>query len=92
MDTIVIASVGRGVDAAIQQEVLVNRKWKLTMEVDSGASVSLLPSHVYLGWDKETRPVLEQSRTKLSTYTGGEIKVLGKVTVLDAKACTGRKQ
>ena len=78
MDTIVIARIGCGADAAIQQEVLVNWKWKLMMEVDLGASVSLLPSHVYLGWDKETRPVLEQLRTKLFTYTGGEIKVLGK--------------
>ena len=54
----------------------------LTMEVDTGASVSLISEHTYrTTWTAAKRPPLQPSDTRLYTYSGELIEVLGAITV-----------
>ena len=57
--------------------VNINKK-SVPMEVDTGASVTILneKTHTYLG-----KPSLTSCNQKLRTYTGEQIQVLGKVLV-----------
>lgn len=52
------------------------------MELDTGASVSVLNSNTYQSISKEaTISLLEESTATLSTYTGQAIPLLGKAKV-----------
>ena len=51
----------------------------IVMEVDTGAAVSLVPESVFTKY-LQTLPV-EKSSTILTTYTGAEIPVIGKIAV-----------
>ena len=54
----------------------------LTMEVDTGASVSLISENTYrTTWTAAKRPPLQPSDTRLYTYSGELIEVLGAITV-----------
>ena len=55
----------------------------LKMEIDTGASVSLISRDTYrkLWPDQERRPKLQPSAQRLRTYTGQELDVQGSVTV-----------
>ena len=59
----------------------INQK-KLSMEVDTGASVSLINHAMYTNlWAESHRPKLQPSTRKLRTYTGEELEVHGCLTV-----------
>ena len=62
--------------------VLVDGK-ALEMEVDTGASVSLISERTFkTHWRKEDkRPTLKRAAVKLSSYTGEAIKVIGAIDV-----------
>ena len=61
--------------------VLVNSV-EVQMEVDTGASVSLISETSYKGlWTKTHRPRLKPCTRKLHTYTGEGLKVLGSLEV-----------
>ena len=62
--------------------VLVDGK-ALEMEVDTGASVSLISERTFkTHWRKEDkRPTLKRATVKLSSYTGETIKVIGAIDV-----------
>ena len=51
------------------------------MEVDTGASVSLLSEKTFNSWRLKARPALEHCNLRLQTYTGEKLKVLGRVMV-----------
>lgn len=51
----------------------------MNMEVDTGASISLISENTYNKWS--TPPTLQECDTILSTYTGENIVVLGSVNV-----------
>ena len=52
------------------------------MEVDTGASASIISEHTYrTTWPAKQRPPLRQSDTRLHTYSGELIQVLGTITV-----------
>ena len=54
----------------------------LTMEVDTGASVSLISENTYrTTWTAAKRPPLQRSDTRLYTYSGELIDVLGAIRV-----------
>ena len=53
----------------------------LTMEVDTGASVSLISEATYEQLWQENRPKLNKAKVKLRTYSGEMLKVLGSITV-----------
>ena len=54
----------------------------LTMEVDTGASVSLISDQTYrTTWTAAKRPPLQPSDTRLYTYSGELIEVLGTISV-----------
>ena len=54
----------------------------LKMEIDTGASVSVISEQMYWTvWSKEQRPVLQQSTAQLRTYSGELLCVLGSITV-----------
>ena len=57
---------------------------KLVMEIDTGASVSLISQATYqrLWPSAETAPPIKPSQTNLRTYTGEQIRVLGRVEVV----------
>ena len=52
----------------------------LTMEVDTGASASVISETTYQQLLPETPPVLHPSTIKLPTYTGGALKIIGSTT------------
>ena len=55
---------------------------ELNMEVDTGASISLISETTYQKlWEFETPPELQQTAVKLRTYTGEEIGVVGCINV-----------
>ena len=55
---------------------------ELSMEVDTGASLSLISKTTYKKlWESDTLPELQQTAVKLRTYTGEEIRVLGCINV-----------
>ena len=65
----------------IMVEVEVNGK-TLQMELDTGASVSLISEQTYLtAWVDSDRPALRQSSKKLQTYTGESIPLKGEIDV-----------
>ena len=52
----------------------------LDMEVDTGASLSIISEEVYLAtWPEQERPPLEPSRVKLRTYSGDIIRAISLV-------------
>ena len=53
----------------------------LTMEVDTGASASVISELTYQQLWPKTLPVLHPSAIKLRTYTGEPLKILGSTTV-----------
>ena len=54
----------------------------LSMEVDTGAAVSLISRRTYHSvWPAHHRPQLQPSSAQLRTYSGQLIKVLGAITV-----------
>ena len=54
----------------------------LDMEVDTGASLSIISEEVYLAtWPEQERPPLEPSRVKLRTYSGDIIRAIGVVNI-----------
>ena len=65
----------------IRVELTVNGA-ALTMEVDTGASVSLISDQTYrTTWTAAKRPPLQPSDTRLYTYSGELIEVLGTISV-----------
>ena len=53
----------------------------LTMEVDTGASMSLISNATFQKlWPAQSSPTLLPSETKLRTYTGEQIDVLGTIS------------
>ena len=63
-------------------QVMANQA-PLKMEVDTGPSVSLISKETFtkLWPDEQGRPELQQSASRLRTYTGQELEVQGSVTV-----------
>ena len=54
----------------------------LDMEVDTGASLSLISEATFKSlWDASAAPALQESTVKLRTYTEEEIAVLGCILV-----------
>ena len=54
----------------------------LRMEIDTGASVSIISMATYQAtWLENERPVLQPSRASLSTFTGEKIDVIGLIDV-----------
>ena len=54
----------------------------LQMEVDTGASASIISEETYLRlWQKGQKPILQPSSVKLRTYTGEELKVQGAISI-----------
>ena len=54
----------------------------LELEVDTGASVSIINEKVYHDtWPAAVRPSLQMSKACLRTYTGEKLKVVGEITV-----------
>ena len=55
----------------------------LEMQVDTGASVSVITYDCYCKtWKKGSRPALKPSRVRLKGYSGNEVKVKGECTVI----------
>ena len=54
----------------------------LQMEIDTGASVSVISEETYLSvWPEDQRPVLQKSTAQLRTYSGELMHVCGSITV-----------
>lgn len=54
----------------------------LEMEVDTGASASVISQATYLNlWRKEEAPALKEANVRLTTYTGERIPLLGAIEV-----------
>ena len=68
-----------------EKPYIINLKVKdknINFEVDTGASVTLINKETYEGnWNKQQAP-LKPCNTILRTYTGDDIKVLGKIEML----------
>ena len=60
--------------------MLVNEK-ELQLEVDTGASASVISESTYRYLWPEDPPNLLETQVKLRTYTGGKIKILGSLKV-----------
>ena len=59
----------------------VNDK-ELTMEIDTGASLSVISEATYLStWPEDVRPTLKPSDTRLRTYSGETLTVCGAIDV-----------
>ena len=55
---------------------------EVKMEVDTGASATIMSEDTYRrSWSKAKAPLLLQTHSKLHTYTGEPLKVLGEITV-----------
>lgn len=63
-------------------EIQLNKK-PVTMEIDTGASLSIMSKHTYQSaWPTESNaPPLQPSSAKLHTYTGESITVLSSINV-----------
>ena len=53
----------------------------MTMELDTGAAVSVISEHTYHPTWPQDRPALQPSSTKLRTYSGEELEVIGSISV-----------
>ena len=53
----------------------------MTMELDTGAAVSVISEHTYHSTWPHDRPALQPSSTKLRTYSGEELEVIGNISV-----------
>ena len=53
----------------------------MTMELDTGAAVSVISEHTYHSTWPHNRPALQPSLTKLRTYSGEELEVIGSISV-----------
>ena len=73
-------SIGSQAGTPIKVNLTVNQK-PLTMELDTGASYSLISEQTYKATWPEGAPSLEQSTVKLHTYTGEQVVVVGSITV-----------
>ena len=74
-------AIGSQSATPIQVEVTINQK-PLTMELDTGASYSLISEHTYQSiWPEKDGPVLQESSVKLHTYTGEQVTVVGHIIV-----------
>ena len=63
---------------------IINKK-EVVMEVDTGAAMSIICSKTYHSlWSDGEMPPLTSANCKLKTYTGEQIKVLGKIDVMVA--------
>ena len=73
--------------------VLVEASGKvLNMEVDTGASVSLISKETYRRtWRGRTTPTLKTTKKRLKTYTGDTIQVVGEIQVKVGVHNTGQK-
>ena len=61
--------------------ILLNNS-ELEMEIDTGASVSLISKATYQNlWSPGTAPPIKPSKTNLRTYTGEQIQVIGQTEV-----------
>ena len=58
------------------------------MELDTGASYSLISEQMYKATWPEGAPSLEQSTVKLHTYTGEQVVVVGSITVTVLLQCS----
>ena len=55
---------------------------ELTMEVDTGAALSIISEATYKKlWESDTPPELQQTSVRLHTYTGEEMSVLGCIDI-----------
>ena len=71
----------QGVVTPLMSTVTIEGK-SLCMEVDTGASVSLISRKTFEElWAGNSAPVLQPSSARLKTYTGEEIGVVGSITV-----------
>ena len=56
---------------------------EVQMEVDTGASASIISEATYQKlWSRAEAPQLQPSTARLRTYTGEELKILGSITVV----------
>ena len=53
----------------------------MTMQLDTGATVSVISEHTYHSTWPHNRPALQPSSTKLRTYSGEELEVIGSISV-----------
>ena len=54
----------------------------LDMELDTGASVSLISESTYYAlWNHDNRPTLKPTQVQLKTYTGSVVEVVGVINV-----------
>ena len=53
----------------------------MTMELDTGAAVSVISEHTYHSTWPHDRPALQPSSTKLRTYSGEELEVIGSISI-----------
>ena len=60
----------------IEVDIVINNA-EVTMQVDTGASVSVMSEETYKNTWTQERPALEPSTVKLKTYSGEQLKVLG---------------
>ena len=62
----------------------------LTMEIDTGASLLLISKATYSQlWTEREAPTLEKTFIRLCTYTGEELRLVGKAVV---KVCYGSQE
>ena len=55
---------------------------EVEMEVDTGASATIMSEATYRRtWPKVKAPLLQPTQTRLQTYTGEPLTVLGAITV-----------
>ena len=65
----------------IRVSVMVNGQ-SLDMELDTGASVSLISESTYYAlWNHDNRPTLKPTQVQLKTYTGSVVEVVGVINV-----------
>lgn len=74
--------VGRKSQAApLSVTVSINKK-ELSMEVDTGASVSIISERIYNKlWKRQDAPGLRRPAVRLHTYSGETLEVLGELDV-----------
>ena len=74
-------SIGGQSATPIEVNVTINKK-PLIMELDTGASYSLISEQTYQSiWPEKDGPGLKESSVKLHTYTGEQVEVVGHITV-----------